>query len=112
MEERDEEARAEFIAILADWLLSAPGWSLLGSQLAECEHHSERLQIVADAFADRASGTIRLRSKAPASRARAFVEAAVLIAAIAQSPSYLGGTFQVISAEGFGLQSDEPQRFA
>eukprot|EP00971_Amphidinium_carterae_P013234 260813-Amphidinium_carterae.1 len=116
MEEADEQVRTEMLEVLVDWLLSSPQWSVLGSQLAECNGVKERMQTISDAFADRATGTLKLRvvslrlferwsgakfplseqaayayvshlreTKAPPSRAKMFVEAAVLLAAVAQA---------------------------
>eukprot|EP00971_Amphidinium_carterae_P208557 4137868-Amphidinium_carterae.1 len=61
VEEQDEEERQSLLAILADWLLSAPQWSSLGATMADEAKASSQLQMVRDSFAERSTGMLRLR---------------------------------------------------
>eukprot|EP00971_Amphidinium_carterae_P206083 4089978-Amphidinium_carterae.1 len=52
--------REAFLGELLIWLMADPGWSQLGGQLAGAEQE-DRLGILSDAFAERATGTLRQR---------------------------------------------------
>eukprot|EP00971_Amphidinium_carterae_P301110 5982723-Amphidinium_carterae.1 len=43
VEEQNEEERYSLLAIIADWLLSAPRWSSLGAMMAGEEKANSRL---------------------------------------------------------------------
>eukprot|EP00971_Amphidinium_carterae_P068246 1351507-Amphidinium_carterae.1 len=61
MAESNVEERKALLDCLLRWLLATPSWSQLGQQLLEHPQDVARLSVVADAFADRATGTLRMR---------------------------------------------------
>ena len=120
-EEKDQAERALLLDELQDWLIGDGAWSKLGGILVETTSREERDQIMQDAFAERSTGTLRLRTQAlrlfsrwrgrvvpydeglaysymshlrrtnaPPSRAKSFLEAALLLAAVANSDDLTG----------------------
>eukprot|EP00971_Amphidinium_carterae_P273000 5418463-Amphidinium_carterae.1 len=61
MEHVCAEERRALLATLLSWRLADPSWSQLGSQLLGAASEAEKTTMVADAFADRATGTLRVR---------------------------------------------------
>eukprot|EP00971_Amphidinium_carterae_P346187 6487501-Amphidinium_carterae.2 len=52
--------REALLGELLGWLTAEPTWSQLGGQLT-CAEEVDRLGILSDAFAERATGTLRQR---------------------------------------------------
>eukprot|EP00971_Amphidinium_carterae_P224225 4448659-Amphidinium_carterae.2 len=61
MAESRVEDRNALLGCLLRWLLATPSWSQLGQQLQDNPQDVALLSIVADAFADRATGALRMR---------------------------------------------------
>eukprot|EP00971_Amphidinium_carterae_P080765 1597691-Amphidinium_carterae.8 len=61
MENSCADEHRSLLHTLLGWLLADPSWSQLSSQLQEAEGESERSLMVADAFADKATGTLKMR---------------------------------------------------